>query len=67
MGEIPHIISIRLADMEEKRLYYGDRDLQKTGWYRVNPGRNRRTDAGNETAKRPRFGYWKITLLYHEI
>jgi len=39
-GEIPHIISVRLADTEEKRLYYGDRDLQKTGWYRVNPGRN---------------------------
>lgn len=39
-GEIPHIISIRLADTEEKRLYYGDSDLQAAGWYRVNPGRN---------------------------
>jgi uncharacterized DUF497 family protein len=38
-GEIPHIISIRLADTDEKRLYYGERDLQ-SGWYRVNPGRN---------------------------
>jgi uncharacterized DUF497 family protein len=37
-GEIPHIISVRLADTEEKRLYYGERDLQATGWYRVNPG-----------------------------
>ena len=37
--EIPHIISVRLADMEEKRLYYGERDLQAAGWYRVNPGR----------------------------
>ena len=35
-GEIPHIISIRLADAEEKRLYYGNRDLYE-GWYRVNP------------------------------
>ena len=23
-GEIPHVISIRLADTEEKRLYYGE-------------------------------------------
>ena len=38
-GEIPHIISVRLADAEEKRLYYGERNLQTTGWYRVNPGR----------------------------
>ena len=38
-GEIPHIISVRLADTEEKRLYYGERDLQAAGWYRVNPGR----------------------------
>ena len=38
-GEIPHIISVRLADVEEKRLYYGERDLQASGWYRVNPGR----------------------------
>ena len=36
-GEIPHIISVRLADTEEKRLYYGERDLQTSGWYRVNP------------------------------
>jgi uncharacterized DUF497 family protein len=39
-GEIPHIISVRLADTEEKRLYNGERDLQASGWYRVNPGRN---------------------------
>ena len=38
-GEIPHIISVRLADTEEKRLYYGERDLQAAGWYRINPGR----------------------------
>jgi len=38
-GEIPHIISVRLADTEEKRLYNGERDLQATGWHRVNPGR----------------------------
>ena len=25
-------------DTEEKRLYYGERDLQASGWYRVNPG-----------------------------
>jgi len=37
-AEIPHIISVRLADKEEKRLYYGDSDLRSTGWYRVNPG-----------------------------
>ncbi|MCL2270949.1 MAG: BrnT family toxin [Treponema sp.] len=37
-GEIPHIISVRLADIEEKRLYYGERNLQASGWYRVNPG-----------------------------
>ena len=37
-AEMPHIISVRLADMEEKRLYYGERDLQAAGWYRVNPG-----------------------------
>ena len=36
--EIPHIISVRLADAEEKRLYNGERDLQASGWYRVNPG-----------------------------
>ena len=36
-SEVPHIISIRLADTDEKRLYYGERDLQATGWYRVNP------------------------------
>ena len=37
-GEVPHIISVRLADTEEKRLYHGERNLQKTNWYRVNPG-----------------------------
>jgi len=36
-GEIPRIISVRLAEAEEKRLYYGDSDLQSAGWYRVNP------------------------------
>ena len=36
-GEIPHIISVRLADTEEKRLYYGKRDLQASDWYRINP------------------------------
>ena len=36
-GEIPHIISVRLADAEEKRLYYGERNLQASGWYRANP------------------------------
>ena len=36
-GEMPHIISVRLADTEEKRLYHGERDLQETDWYRVNP------------------------------
>ena len=39
-GEIPHIISVRLADTEEKRLYYGEQNLQSSGWYRVNSGRN---------------------------
>jgi uncharacterized DUF497 family protein len=39
-GEKPHIISVRLADPEERRLYYGDKDLQSAGWYRVNPGGN---------------------------
>ena len=38
-GEIPHIVSVRLADTEEKRLYHGERELQATGWHRVNPGR----------------------------
>jgi uncharacterized DUF497 family protein len=47
--EIPHIISVRLADAEEKRLYYGDRDLQETGWYRVNPGRNGNAGGSGET------------------
>ena len=28
-GEIPHIISVRLADTEEKRLYYGAMQWQK--------------------------------------
>jgi len=35
--EVPHIISVRLAETEEKRLYYGNRDLRAAGWYRVNP------------------------------
>jgi len=35
--EVPHIISIRLAEAEEKGLYNGDRDIQSTDWYRVNP------------------------------
>jgi uncharacterized DUF497 family protein len=39
-GEIPHIISVRLADTEEKRLYNGERNLQASGWYRVNSGGN---------------------------
>ena len=39
-SEKPHIISVRLADTEERRLYYGDSDLQAGGWFRVNPGRN---------------------------
>jgi len=38
-GETLHIISIRLADTDEKRLYYGERDL-RSGWYRINPRRN---------------------------
>jgi uncharacterized DUF497 family protein len=37
--DIPHIISVRLAEPEERSLYYGDYDLQPGGWYRVNPGR----------------------------
>jgi len=48
-GEIPHIISVRLADMEEKRLYYGERDLQSAGWYRVNPGRMGNAGGSGET------------------
>jgi uncharacterized DUF497 family protein len=40
IGEIPHIISVRLADTEEKRLYYGESDFQASGWYRVNPAGN---------------------------
>jgi uncharacterized DUF497 family protein len=43
-GELPHIISLRLADMEERRLYHDKRDLQAAGWFRVNPGGN--GDAG---------------------
>jgi uncharacterized DUF497 family protein len=42
-GDKPHIISIRLADADERRLYYDDRNLQPAGWYRVNP-------RGNENA-----------------
>jgi len=49
LREIPHIISVRLADTEEKRLYYGDRDLQEAGWYRVNPGRNGNAGGSGET------------------
>jgi uncharacterized DUF497 family protein len=37
--ETPHIISVRLADPDERRLYYGDSNLQPGGWYRVNPRR----------------------------
>ena len=48
-AEIPHIISVRLADMEEKRLYYGERDLQKAGWYRVNPGGTGNAGRSGET------------------
>jgi len=69
--EIPHIISVRLADAEEKRLYYGDRDLQETGWYRVNPGRNGNaggTDTSNGTAEGPCFGCWEISgVNFYEI
>jgi uncharacterized DUF497 family protein len=36
-NEMPHIISLRLAEPEEGRLYYGHRNLQKTDWYRINP------------------------------
>jgi uncharacterized DUF497 family protein len=36
-NEIPHIISLRLAEPDEKRLYYGDRNLYQTEWYRINP------------------------------
>jgi uncharacterized DUF497 family protein len=39
-GIMPHIISVRLAEPEERRLYYGDSDLQAADWYRVNPGRS---------------------------
>jgi uncharacterized DUF497 family protein len=39
-GEKPHIISVRLADPKERRLYYGNSNLQQGGWYRVNPGGN---------------------------
>jgi uncharacterized DUF497 family protein len=49
-GEIPHIISVRLADMEEKRLYYGERDLQASGWYRVNPGRTDHAGGSGKTS-----------------
>jgi len=47
--EIPHIISVRLADMEERRLYNGDSDLRSTGWYRVNPGGIGNAGGGGET------------------
>jgi len=49
-GEVPHIISVRLADMEEKRLYNGERDLQPSGWYRVNPGRNGNAGGSGEVS-----------------
>ncbi|MDR2952351.1 MAG: BrnT family toxin [Treponema sp.] len=48
-GEIPHIISIRLADTEEKRLYYGERNLQASGWYRINPGGTGNVGRSGET------------------
>ena len=34
---------------EEKRLYYGERDLQASGWYRVNPGRTGHAGGSGET------------------
>jgi uncharacterized DUF497 family protein len=34
--DTPHIISFRLADTEERRLYDGYRDLYE-GWFRINP------------------------------
>jgi uncharacterized DUF497 family protein len=42
-SDMPNVISLRFADAEERSLYYGNRDLQSTGWYRVNP-------SGNENA-----------------
>ncbi|GHT67737.1 hypothetical protein FACS1894110_13800 [Spirochaetia bacterium] len=36
-GDVPHIISVRLADPEERRLYHGNREIFPEGWYRVNP------------------------------
>jgi uncharacterized DUF497 family protein len=48
-GEIPHIISIRLADTEEKRLYNGEGDLQASDWYRVNPGGTGNAGGSGET------------------
>jgi uncharacterized DUF497 family protein len=35
-NDTPHIISVRLADKEERRLYYGYSNLY-SGWYRINP------------------------------
>jgi uncharacterized DUF497 family protein len=47
-GEMPHIISVRLADTEEKRLYNGERYLPASGWYRVNPGGTGNAGGGGE-------------------
>ncbi|MDR1420391.1 MAG: BrnT family toxin [Treponema sp.] len=49
-GELPRIISVRLANPEEKRLYYGKRNLQASGWYRVNPGGNGNAGGGGENS-----------------
>jgi uncharacterized DUF497 family protein len=38
-GDKPHIISVRLANAEERRLYYENSNVSAEGWYRVNPGR----------------------------
>ncbi|MDR0551750.1 MAG: BrnT family toxin [Spirochaetaceae bacterium] len=35
-GDTPHIISVRLADAEERRIYNGDDNIYKDGWRRVN-------------------------------
>jgi uncharacterized DUF497 family protein len=50
VGEIPKIISVRLADTEEKRLYYGERDLQASGWFRVNPTGNSNAGSSGEVS-----------------
>jgi hypothetical protein len=37
--DMPHIISVRLAEPDEKKLYYENREFLPEGWYRVNsPG-----------------------------